>query len=460
MLDDKLIAYGNSNHYPFHMPGHKRQACMGEDAYHMDITEIDGFDNLYEPEEDILEIMDKARDLYGSFKSYLLVNGSTVGNLVAIFSSTTQGGEIIIGRNSHKSVYHGAYLRQLKVSYTSPVISEEGMIIGTSVDEYRRVMEAHPKAQAIVVTSPTYEGRIEPLREVVEMAHERGMRVIVDAAHGAHLGFSEAFPESPIESGADFVIMSLHKTLPALTQTGLLHLNHSGKELQKEVDMYLSMFQTSSPSYVFMASICQCLKFLDQSKKAFNDYEWMLSRFYDEMENLSYIRVKKNPGDMGKIIIDTSKANLSGYEIQRILREEYEIELEMSSFYYALAMSSVMDSAEGFERLAYALIHIDESCTKRESALIDLQKLYITGEKACESHEISEKKIDVLKLEDAENMIAARMVSLYPPAIPLFVPGEIITKEKMDILKEAMQQGLNVTGLESAEGEVVLAVVN
>lgn len=463
MLEQELLNYTKSNAYPFHMPGHKRQDSFGADPYQLDITEIHGFDNLHQPEGLLLEMMEKAACLYGSRKSYLLVNGSTVGNLAAIYSATTQGGSIIVGRNCHKSVYHGVELRQLKVCYTNPTVSSRGIILGTPIEEYKRAIEECPHAQAVVVTSPTYEGMVEPLDEIVKMAHEHHMAVIVDAAHGAHFPFHKEFPDSPLESGADIVVMSLHKTLPALTQTALLHIHKDSQIKEDVVQRYLSMFETSSPSYVLLVSVGKCLDFLEQREEAFSSYVDKLKEFYAGCEQLQHLSVVCQPHqDMGKIIINTGGADISGYELQKRLREEDGIELEMASFYYGLAMSSVMDTREGFRRLLQGLIRIDASCQTRQRDGFMMADLYQAPRKEMELHEAAAMDKEICSWEEALGKVAGDMISLYPPGVPLLVPGEIITERSRQILKQAMEEGLQVTGLRPvATGKKgILVVVN
>ena len=463
MLEQELLNYTKSNVYPFHMPGHKRQGCFGADPNQVDITEIHGFDNLHEPEGLLLDMMKKAARLYGSRKSFLLVNGSTVGNLAAIYSVTHQGGTIIMGRNCHKSVYHGAQLRQLKICYTNPKVSSEGVILGTPMEEYCRAIEECPDAEAIVVTSPTYEGMVEPLNEIVKLAHKHHMVVIVDGAHGAHFPFHKVFPPSPLESGADIVVMSLHKTLPALTQTALLHVNKDAPVGDDVVQSYLSIFETSSPSYVLLSSIDRCLSFLEQSENAFSSYVDELRNFYAKCEQLEHLRIMSSPQqDMGKIVIVTGGANISGYELQRRLREEDGIELEMASFYYALAMSSVMDTREGFDRLWQGLLRIDATCEKRQNRLFLADDLYGTREKAMELYEAVASDKKLCPWSEAFGKVAGEMVSLYPPGVPVLVPGEVITERSLEILNQALEEGLQVTGLrEEIQGEKgILVVVN
>lgn len=459
MLDRKLEEYAKTDYYPFHMPGHKRQVCMQMDAYQMDITEIDGFDNLHQPEQVIRDAMEELTQLYHSRDSYLLINGSTAGNLAAVFAVTQQGDSIIIGRNCHKSVYHAAELRQLQVEYTHPEVSWQGIITKTPLTEYEEAIACYPQAKAIVVTSPTYEGSMEDLENIVTLAHQNHMIVIVDAAHGAHLGFCEDFPASPLESGADLVIMSLHKTLPALTQTAVLHVNVNAKVSSYRIQKYLSMFQTSSPSYVLMASICQCITFLKGSEKAFFAYAGHLDNFYDKCRDLLHLRVTHLENqDKGKIIIDTSCSNITGFELQRRMREEFHIELEMASFYYGLAMTSVMDTEEGFARLYDAIATIDGTCAENTDICMNLSDMFEKEDKQMEIHEAAQKDVSVCMGKDAVGKISAEMISIYPPAIPLIAPGEVITGKKMEIIEHAMEQGLNVTGLQG--NMAFLVVVN
>jgi arginine/lysine/ornithine decarboxylase len=401
------------------------------------------------------------------------VNGSTGGNLAAIFAATEQKDSIIIGRNSHKSIYHAAELRQLSVSYTYPRVSEQGIILGTPLEEYRRAIAEHPEAKAVVVTSPTYEGMIEPLEEIVALAHAHHMAVIVDGAHGAHLGFHSYFPASPLAAKPDIVVMSLHKTLPALTQTGVLHYlgqrDASGNTLisREKIEKYLSVFQTSSPSYVLMASICQCARFLQQEEKAFADYAERLQDFYRKAQGLCHLQVRLQPGqDPSKIVIETGGTGITGQELLERLHQDYELELEMASFSYALAMTSVMDTEEGMQRLWEALKEIDGELTEKQAAAenglgqdsnhvemsLDLSALYAPAVKVMETYEAAERPMEAVSGEESIGRIAAKEVALYPPGVPVLLPGERIGKEQITLLRQAQETGLAITGIQEGEG--------
>ena len=267
MLDQALETYGKSKAYPFHMPGHKRRNMGIADPYQVDITEIHGFDNLHDPQGYLLEAMEHLQNLYGSDHSYLLVGGSTAGNLAAVFAAADQGQELIVGRNSHRSVYNGAYLRRCRLHYLYPRpwagASFSGEILPEDVEE---ALLRYPESRGVLITCPTYEGVMSDVGEIAEVCHRHGVPLIVDAAHGAHLGFSPFFPPSPVKEGADLVVMSLHKTLPSLTQTAVLHLR--GERISRErCEKFLSIFQSSSPSYVLMDSMVKCIRYLEENKE-------------------------------------------------------------------------------------------------------------------------------------------------------------------------------------------------
>ena len=224
---NKLKQLQYKEDYPFHMPGHKRNLKIDSllDAISkIDITEITGFDDLHHPEEMIRELMDDLKQIYGTKESYLLVNSSTAGNLAAIAALCNIGDKILVARNCHKSVYHAIELLGLDPIYIYPEIDEYGICKGITKEQIENIITKETSIKAMVLVSPTYEGRVSDIEGISDVLHRNNIPLIVDEAHGAHFIYHEAFPESAANSGADIVIQSLHKTLPAFTQTGLLHL--------------------------------------------------------------------------------------------------------------------------------------------------------------------------------------------------------------------------------------------
>ena len=371
MLYNKIIDYTKSGVYPMHMPGHKRnpEFAAPELPYGIDITEIYGFDDLHSPQGVLLETAMLASELYGSEKSFPLVNGSTVGILTAIGAHASRGEKILTTLNCHRSVYNASSLFGLTpVCITPETDSESGVIGSVTPEAVEAALFENPDISLVVVTSPSYEGVISDIRSISEITRQRGVPMLVDAAHGAHLGFSPGFPGSPVKEGADVVVMSLHKTLPALTQCSLLHV--CGERANTpEIKRLLSVLQTSSPSYVLMASIDRCLRLISTDKeKLFSAYERYLARFYGEMAALQKLSmlIAGRSGvffdlDPGKIVIVTKNTSMSGYELSGILRNDYSIELELACDGCAIAMTSICDSPDGFKRLAEALLAVDST---------------------------------------------------------------------------------------------------
>ncbi|WP_458458406.1 aminotransferase class I/II-fold pyridoxal phosphate-dependent enzyme, partial [Pseudobutyrivibrio sp.] len=275
-LKKTLENYSKSNMYPFHMPGHKR---MLDGPYKIDMTEVPGVDDLHDPEDVIAEDQARLARLYKSDRAYMLVGGSTVGNLAAIYASLNENDFVLIQRNSHKSVYNGATLRHLRVGYLNPEIDENGIYQAITFEEIKSKIEQNKeKPKAIVITSPTYEGYYCDVCAIAEYCHSNNILLIVDEAHGAHLGFHKCFPNQA-SYVADITITSLHKTLPCLT--GCAALLVKGDRIDSNrLREALDIFETSSPSYVLMNSISNCIDLLEKPMDYFENYVDNLEDFY------------------------------------------------------------------------------------------------------------------------------------------------------------------------------------
>ena len=235
-LYKKLERYGQSDFYPFHMPGHKRNlaSSAGKFPFERDITEISGFDNLHHAEGILKEAQENAAQLYGTRRCFFSVNGSTAALLSAISACVSKGGSILVARNCHKAVYHALYLRELQPVYIYPhEDSRLGINGGISPSRVERYLEEHPEVEAVLITSPTYDGIVSNVEKIAEIAHRHEVPLIVDEAHGAHFRFSEYFPVSAADLGADIVIQSFHKTLPSMTQTAVLHVCSDRVDVEK-----------------------------------------------------------------------------------------------------------------------------------------------------------------------------------------------------------------------------------
>ncbi len=455
-LYDTLVQYSGKDYYPMHMPGHKRNTKLLPmvNPYSIDITEIEGFDNLHQPEGILKELADSLAKLYGAGRSFPLVNGSTAGILGGIAAATGRGDRVIVARNCHKAVYHAILLNGLEPVYLYPeLIPGTSVNGGISASQVEEMLIAYPGIRAVIITSPTYEGIVSDIKSIAKAVHKAGALLLVDEAHGAHFGFHSAFPQSAVALDADIVIQSLHKTLPAFTQTAVLHSNRP--ELNDRIGQFLSIYQSSSPSYLLMAGIERCIRFLEAySGELFEELHKNLECFFRRLESLKKIRLLHCPPsgsgsvfrkDPSKLILQVGGTSLTGPELSRRLREEYHIVMEMDSKDYVLGMTSICDTWEGFSRLEEALVAIDGELRGKkepESSPIDCRPV-----KALQPYEAAELETEEIHMTKGCGRIAAGFIGIYPPGIPLLVPGEIIEERLLQVIKRALEDGLTVTGL-------------
>ena len=503
-LLERLTEYVGSDAYPFHMPGHKRREIPDgipggfPDPYGIDITEIDGFDNLHHAEGILKDAMETAAAIYGADRSWYLVNGSTCGILSAVFAATENGGKILTARNCHKAVYHAICLNRLEAEYLYPEeITEFRINGGIRAEDVRKALEKDAmrcagnsgdvrgkitKIQAVLITSPTYEGVVSDIRAIADAAHEYGIPLIVDEAHGAHLEYADqchSFPKSALEYGTDIVIQSLHKTLPCFTQTAILHVK--GKLVdQDRISRYLSMFQTSSPSYLFMAGMERCIRYMDgDGRNEMIRYEKRLERFMERMEGLQVLEVLDREicgkyrtvagWDPSKIVVSTMRAeDFHGEELAETLRRKYHLEMEMTAPEYVIAMTSLMDTEEGFERLGTALLEIDgvlrrrmESGRKEKAASETPEGLEsklshpVRRMLICEAMDADTERT---AFQDTVGKVSAEFVYLYPPGIPIIAPGEVFTDAIVEKIMAYKAAGLLVQGPADPDADVILTL--
>lgn len=478
-LFEKLSAYGASDYYPYHMPGHKRRLktdTMRELAQ-IDITEIDGFDNLHDAQGILKQIQEEAAAAYGAEESFFLVNGSTAGILSAISTAVSPGGKILMVRGAHKSAYHAAYLRDLQIAYLWPGVHPLfGCNLPATAKEVEEALQQTPDVKAVFIVSPTYEGLAADVKSIAEAAHKRNIPLIVDEAHGAHLGFDGRWPESSVKQGADLVIQSLHKTLPAPTQTAILHVN--GKLVDRcRLRRFLGIYQTSSPSYIFMAAMEDAIATTSANReKLFGDF-W---EYWKGMtESLSACRnlifLKEENSDPGKLAVMDKTGFLDGEQLYEMLLHKYHLQPEMAAGRYVLAMFTVGDTKEGYERLTNALLEIDSYISAERS------KTATTATQPAEGNRMADavtpaciqKKTQAVTgivrawdaskewvlLKDAEGKTAGEYVNLYPPGSPIIVPGEIFTKDILTEIAAYRQQGFHVQGVKEIEDDIYVSTI-
>ncbi|MBR5347835.1 MAG: aminotransferase class V-fold PLP-dependent enzyme [Lachnospiraceae bacterium] len=492
----KLEALQAEDFYPFHMPGHKR--CGIEEFLHligssdaeyfrsefdrilqMDITEVEPFDDLNHPTGELKDAMDRCAKFYGAQETFFLVNGSTSGICAAIDAVCRPGDEILMARNSHISVYRQVLHGQLRPFYLYPQriqTCEVSFYGAVTKEELLRGLSEHPNVKAVLVVSPTYDGIVSDIAVLARVAHEHGKILIVDEAHGAHLQYIR--PElSAVHAGADLVIQSVHKTLPAMTQTALLHRCSERVDAQRLRDA-VAYFTTTSPSYVLVAGMLRCMDFMEvYGEMAMRAFYVRLVGFYRKCRELSAVKLFAPfwPDDAqdqrfwngwckdpSKIVILCPKR---GIEVAERLREA-KIETESCSPDMVLALASVFDTEEGLKRLYEALAAIpkeaagpnsgspenaDPFCvetfepadeSRAEQVLMPYEVYY---QKAADSG--AEMEYGKCALAEAEGRVSLDTVYVYPPGIPQIVCGEVISREMIDKLIAFEAAGSTLRGL-------------
>lgn len=440
-IKDGLSEYLNDTHAVWHMPGHKRKACYGDfqDTFlTWDVTEVPGTDDLYLPEGFIGDSLAMLKEIYQTCGTYYVVNGATGGIFTAIAACTKPGDMVLIAKNCHKSVYNAAAVLQRQAIYVEPVWKKEAADTYTftqfmdgyvDAEDVERLCDAHPEITAVVVTSPTYEGVISDIARIVRVAHAHHVRVIVDEAHGAHLPFLR--PEySAIHMGADVVVQSLHKTLPAMTQTAVIHV--CTEELVKPVEQALEVFLSSSPSYIFMLNMEAAICYM--ADHDFTEYVTCLQKFRENCAMLPQITMidKKAVCKAGAYGYDETRlvysASVPGPELLKMLADQSHIVCEMAGRKHVVLISTVRDRQEDFERLYRALQMCDVALTK----------------------EGNHEKARCVGQEALRNLVGTRAkapIYVYPPGSYIVNTGEVITAELAEKLCTYQAAGLHIRGI-------------
>ncbi len=417
---------------PMHMPGHKRNAAAFpwlRGLCERDITEIRGFDDLNEPEAEFARMERDAARLWGADESVALVGGSTLGILASVLSVLAEGGELLMGRQSHRSVYHAAQLSGARTRYlTPPADPETGVPLAVTPESVEAALEAAPGVRLVCVTSPTYEGVISDVGAIARVCHRRGVPLLVDEAHGAHLGFG-GFPENAARQGADLAVQSLHKTLPSLTQTALLHIR-AGLVDPRRTRRTVGMLQTSSPSYLLSGSLEKCVEFMARrGQEACREWLALLGAFRAGAEGLENIRLWKGAGACA---LDPSKLLFTGDPALAERLRARGVEPEYDRGGLTLCMTGLGDTRESLEALLTALRAIDGELPPpkyRPAPRFPLPRPALT------LREAMLLPASPVPLEKALGRVAAEYAWAYPPGIPCLVPGETVDRGVLETLK-------------------------
>lgn len=407
--------------YPFHMPGHKRsKALFPELPLERDITEIYGADDLHRARGIIRAAQESAARLWGARRSYFLVNGGTCGVLAGITSLAKRGDRVLCARNCHRSVFHALEVGGLDPVFILPEYLDEAGVYGALPPEaVKAALDGDGAIRLVILVSPTYEGILSDVKEIAEICRERGVSLFVDEAHGAHLDLSPFFTGGAVSAGADVVVQSLHKTLPALTQTAILHVAGDGVDIPR-LEHKLRVFETSSPSYLLLSSAEHAAE-AAADKETFKRWSSLIDRFERETAGFKNIKLAFRDGrayDRSKLVF----TGVNGRRLMELLRLR-GIEAEYADDAHLVAMTGPGDSPEGFDMLAGALAEADALLPPQGPRF---KPAFCVPQTVCGIERALDAPSEAVPVCRCAGRTAAEYVWSYPPGIPVVIPGEAI----------------------------------
>ncbi|RLL45193.1 aminotransferase class I/II-fold pyridoxal phosphate-dependent enzyme [Oceanobacillus piezotolerans] len=461
-----LLKHIEKNPVQFHIPGHKKgaavessfQSFLGDNLFQIDLINIEPLDDLHHPNGIIKEAQELAAEAFHADFTYFSVQGTSGAIMTMILSVCHPGDKIIVPRNVHKSITSAIIFSGAVPIFIQPEIDTAlGISHGITPSSVEHALYSHPDAKGVLVINPTYFGIATNLEKIVSIAHSYDVPVLVDEAHGVHIHFHEQLPLSAMQAGADIAATSVHKLGGSLTQSSILNLK--GNRIPHErVQTIMSMLTTTSTSYLLLAS-------LDTARKqlAINGYEMidkaikMANFTRKEINNLEYIYCagKEILGteatyhyDPTKLIISVKDIGLTGYDVEVWLREQYNIEVELSDLYNILCIITPGDTMDDVTLLVEAL----KTLEKEKAMIVQKRKIIVTVPEipllAIPPRDAFYSDTEIISFEEAAGRISAESIMIYPPGIPIFIPGEIITKDNIAFIQRNKLAGLPVQGLE------------
>jgi len=465
-----LIQHAKKNPIQFHIPGHKKgngidpefREFIGDNALSIDLINIGPLDDLHQPRGMIKKAQELAAEAFGADHTFFSVQGTSGAIMTMVMAVCGPGDKIIVPRNVHKSVMSAIVFSGATPIFIHPEIDKDlGISHGITVDAVEKALEQHPDAKGLLVINPTYFGISGNLKKIVELAHSYGVPVLVDEAHGVHIHFHESLPMSAMQAGADMAATSVHKLGGSMTQSSILNVK-DGLVSASHVQAILSMLTTTSTSYLLLASLdvarrrlaTEGHELIDKTIRLAEDTRYRIN----QIEGLHCVG-KEILGtkaaydiDPTKLIISVKNLGLTGYDVERWLREKYNIEVELSDLYNILCIITPGDSIKDVNSLVHALEdltnefrHITDIKMKPEVLLPDIPVLALTPRDAFYS------ETEIVPFEESEGRIIAEFVMVYPPGIPIFIPGEIITSDNLTYITKNLEVGLPVQGPEDYE---------
>jgi len=472
-----LKKHAEKNPIQFHIPGHKKGIGMdpefrefiGENALSIDLINIGPLDDLHLPKGIIKQSQELAAKAFGADYTFFSVQGTSGAIMAMIMSVCGPGDKILVPRNVHKSIMSAIVLSGAIPIFIHPEVdSYFGISHGITPDSIERALALHPDTRAVLVINPTYYGISGDLRKIVNIAHSRNIPVLVDEAHGAHIHFHKELPLSAMEAGADIAATSVHKLGGSLTQSSILNLR-GNRISSKRVQSVLSMLTTTSTSYLLLASLDVARKSLatvgqalledtiqkaETTRSKINEIDHLYCMGREILESTAAVAL-----DPTKLLISVKELGITGFKAEKWLRNRFNIEVELSDLYNILCIVTTGDSEENLLTLVHALTELSEEYKNQTDENVDssvllpeIPSLALTPRDAFYS------ETEVIPFDQSTGRIIAEFVMVYPPGIPIFIPGEIITDENLLYTRKNIEAGLPVQGAEDDQLKTIRVI--
>ncbi|MEQ8170978.1 MAG: aminotransferase class I/II-fold pyridoxal phosphate-dependent enzyme [Candidatus Eremiobacterota bacterium] len=482
---DALLDYVEKGTLSFHCPGHKAGRGMHEkfkkhvglQGLAFDLTEVLGLDDLHHPTGVLKEAQELAAEAYGAEKTFFLINGSTSGNQAMIFGIANPGEQIIIPRNAHKSTISAFIISGAIPVFMEPVYDKFYFLDhNVTVDTVKDALKKYPQAKAVLIVSPTYYGATADLENIIKLVHDSGKIALVDEAWGPHLKFHPALPKTALECGADIVVNSTHKLIGGMSQGAMLHLQGNRINYAR-VASAVRFFTSTSPSCLIVASLDMArMQMATEGEKLLSETIQHAEYARERIKNIEPLftfgkELIGTPGVFGfdptKLTVDCSDTGYSGYELNRILRYEYGVQIELQQLFHVLALITIGNSREDIVKLVNSIEDIVRKKIQNtgESLLNRVEKRLGRNfempdwpQRHMSPREAFISDSEMVPTEKATGRVSADMITPYPPGIPAICPGEIITDQIIDYLQIEYSWGAHIQGLTDPELKMMRVV--
>lgn len=458
-LFEALLMHGQRSNGNFHVPGHKQGNGFDDESkpwfsslLQLDLTEVGELDDLHDPRGVIKEAEELAAQLFRADQTFFLVGGTTAGNLASILSLCRPGDELVIDRNSHQSIFHGSMLAGVHPIYLSRALDDDGQERPLDPKILEEILRLNPKVKGVVITSPTYNGLIQPINELAKVCHRFDIPLIVDEAHGAHLGFISELPPSAMDEGADLAIQSTHKLLTSMTMSSMLHLK--GKRIDpEEVAHWLKVVESSSPSYPLMASLDVTRRMMAQvGKRRLTELVIRLQHFRGNLKGLRHLSELKPLGLRDPLKLSLIGQGVSGFQLAEWLASQH-LYTELADHERVLFVFTLGTTERELAQLTQALYRLDQEVPTFARAKSIAPPPMPQWQKTTHDWlELRRRKKRRVPLQQAVGMIAMEMIVPYPPGIPLVLPGERLTEAWIDYITNVIRAGGRVRGIRDEGG--------